>query len=61
MSFLRSLVGLDGVLHGLPGMLVPRLVIFLLVMRCGDPMRVRGHLVEFRSSLMRIFRHNSSL
>lgn len=39
-------------LHGLPGMLMSRLVIFLVVMRGGDTMSVCGHLVEFRSSLV---------
>ncbi len=46
--------------HGLPGMLVPRLMIFLAVMNGGSAVGVRGHFVEFRSSLVRIF-HDSSL
>ena len=40
---------------------MPCLVIFLLVMSGGDTVGVRGHLVEFRSSLVRILGHDSSL
>ena len=32
--------------HGLPGMLVPRLMIFLAVMNGGSAVGVRGHFVE---------------
>ena len=39
-------------LQGLPGMLMPRQVIFLLVMRSGHTVGVCGHLVKFRGSLV---------
>ena len=52
MRFLRFSEGLGGMLHGLAGLLVRRLMIFLVVMCGGSQMCVRGHLVKFCSSPM---------
>jgi len=52
VSFLRQLEGLIGVFHGLPGMLMSRLVVFFAVMHCGGPVRMCGHLVELSRPLM---------
>ena len=60
MRFLRPLERLLGMLHGLPGLLVPGLVIFFSVMRGGSPVRVRCEFVELRSSLMRVIWHGAS-
>jgi hypothetical protein len=60
-SFLRGLVGFGGMLHGLLGVLVAGLVIFLAVMRGGDTMRVCGQLVHFGGSLVRVVRHDCPL
>lgn len=57
MSFLRRLIGLSCVFHGFVGRLVRGLVISCAVARRGDTVRVRGTLVEFRSSLMGIIGH----
>jgi hypothetical protein len=59
-SFQRGLVCFVGVLHRLPGMLVASEVILLAVMHGGGAVRVRGQLVEFRSSYMRIVGHDGS-
>ncbi len=48
---LRVLVRLLGVLQGLPGMFLSSLV-FLLSLRLGDPVSMRGGVVQFRGSLM---------
>ena len=52
MSFLRQLVSLGGVFHGLPGMLVPSHVVFFVVVRCSDAVCVRGEIVKLRGSLV---------
>jgi hypothetical protein len=44
----------------LAGMFVSREVILLAVLRGGGTVRVRGHFVEFGSSIMRIVVHDSS-
>jgi len=54
----RSLVRLVGILHGLPGMLVARLVVFFSVMNCGGPVGVGGLFVKFCGALMGIVRHD---
>ena len=57
MRILGSLESFIGVLHGLPGMLVPGLVILFVVMRGGGAVRVCGGLVEFRGANVGIFGH----
>jgi hypothetical protein len=57
VSFLRVLVGFLRVFHGLPGQLVAAQVIAFLVMGGGSQVGMRGKLVEFGSSSMRIARH----
>ena len=47
-------------LHGLAGMLVAGEVILLVVMRGSGTVGMRGHFVEFGSSLMRIVVHDGS-
>jgi hypothetical protein len=59
-SFLGGLVGLGGVFHRLPRVLVSGLVVFLAVMRGGDTMSVRGKFVQLRSSDVRILWHEFS-
>jgi len=59
-GFLRLLERLGRVFHGLLGVLVPGLVIFLAVMRRGNAMRVGGKLVHLSGSLVRIFCHECS-
>jgi hypothetical protein len=58
--FQRGLMGLVGVFHGLAGMFVSGEVILLAVLRGGGTVRVRGHFVEFGSSIMRIVVHHGS-
>jgi hypothetical protein len=43
---------LGGMFHGLPGMLVTGLVIFLAVMRRGSFMSVRSEVMQLRGSLV---------
>ena len=57
MSFLREFVSLGGVFQGLPRMLVPAHMVFFAVMGSGNAMRVRGQIVKFCGSLMRVFWH----
>src|ERR1700685_1318063 len=57
VSFLGILPGLCGVFHGLSGVLVPGKVLSLAVLRRCCSVRVRGHLVKFSRSLMRIVVH----
>ena len=57
MSFLRKLVGLGGVFQGLPGILVPGHMVFFAVVRGGNPVRVRGEIVELGGSLVHVFWH----
>jgi hypothetical protein len=58
--FQCGLVGFVGVFHCLAGMLVARKVILLAVTHGSGTVRVRGHFVEFGSSLMRIVIHDGS-
>lgn len=60
MRFLRPLERLLGMFHGLPGLFVPRLVIFFPVMHGGGAVRVRSEFVELRSSLVRVIWHGAS-
>lgn len=55
----RSLMGLVGKLHGLPGMLVAGLVIFFSMMDSCGAVRVSSLFVKFRGALMGIVRHGS--
>jgi hypothetical protein len=57
VGVLRKLVSLDGVFHGLTGILMSRLVIFFAVMRRGNSVRVRGQIMVLRRSLVRVFGH----
>ncbi len=57
MRFLRPLHCLIGIFHGLPRMLVSRLMIFFLMVRRGYAMRMGGELVEFGGSLVRFTGH----
>jgi hypothetical protein len=50
MSFLCQFISLGGVLHRLPGMFVGGHMVFLVVMRCGNAVRVRGQIVKLRGS-----------
>jgi hypothetical protein len=59
-SLQRGLVRFVGVLHGLAGMLVAGEVILFAVVCGGGAVSVRGHFVEFGSSLMRIVVHDGS-
>jgi hypothetical protein len=59
-SFQRGLVGLVGVFHGLAGMFIACEVILFAVVYRGGTVRMRGHFVEFGSSLMRIVGHDGS-
>jgi hypothetical protein len=59
-GFLRFAEGFRGVFHGLLGVLVARLMIFLAVVRGGDAMRVRGQLVKFRCSNVPVSGHDFS-
>jgi hypothetical protein len=54
------LVGFVGVLHGLAGMLVARVVILLAVTDGGGAVGMRSHFVEFGGSLVRIVVHDGS-
>jgi hypothetical protein len=60
MGIFGPLHGFAGVLQRLSGMLVPGQVIFFSVVRGGSAVRVRGELVEFGSSLMRVVWHSVS-
>jgi hypothetical protein len=60
MSFLRPLESRIGMLQRLFGMLVSGLVIFFPVVRCGCTVSVCGEIVQFRSSLVCVFRHGVS-
>ena len=55
MSFLCERVSLGGVFHGLPGIVVPSLMVFFAVVHCGNTVCVRGEIVELYSSLMLVF------
>ena len=57
MSFLRKPERFGRIFHRLFGEFVTRQVIFLAVMRRGNTVGVRGEIVKFRGSLMRIFWH----
>lgn len=57
MRFLGGLESFVGVLHGLPGMFVPGLVILFVVMRGGSAVGVCGGLVKFRGANVGIFWH----
>jgi hypothetical protein len=54
VSFLRGVKRLGGVFHGLPGKLMSAQVIFLAVMHGRGAVRVRGLLVEFSGSSVRV-------
>ena len=60
-SFLGSLIGLGRMFHGLLGVFVSGLVIFLTVMRGGNTVSVRGQLVHLGGSLMPITLHDGLL
>jgi len=60
MRFLRPLERLLGMFHGLPGMLVPGLVIFFSMVRGGGTVRVCGEFVELGSSLVRVIWHSAA-
>jgi hypothetical protein len=57
MSFLGRLERFIGMFKCLFGMLVSGLVIFFPVMHGGSSVRVRGLLVKFGSSLVRVLWH----
>jgi hypothetical protein len=59
MGFLRPLKGLVGVSKRLFGMVASGLVIFFPAVRCGDSVRVRGELLKFGSSLVRVIWHST--
>jgi len=48
----RLLIGLMGVLQGLPGVFPPRKMILFLVMLRGDTMSMRREIVKFSGSPM---------
>ena len=54
MRFLRPLECFIGIFHGLPGVLVSGLMIFLPMVRRGGAVRVRGEFVKLGSSLVRV-------
>jgi hypothetical protein len=56
-SFLGLLVSFRRVFHGLFGVLVSALVIFLAVMRCGNTMSMCRKFMELGGSLVRVFWH----
>jgi len=60
MSILRPLHGFTRMFQRLSGMLVPGLVIFFPVVRCGSPVRMCSELVKFGRSLVRVLWHNGS-
>ena len=60
MRFLRPLECLIGIFHGLPGVLVPGLMIFFPMVRGGRTVRVCGEFVEFSSSLVRVIWHSTA-
>jgi hypothetical protein len=55
--FLCGLVSLGGMFHSLSGEFVTSQVVFFSMVCGGNAMSVRGKLVEFCSSLVRIIRH----
>jgi hypothetical protein len=58
MRFLRPLQSLASMFQRLLGMLVPRQVIFFPVVHRRSAVRVRRQFMKFRSSLMRVVRHD---
>jgi len=60
MRFLRPLECFIGIFHGLLGMLVPGLVIFLPMVRGSCTVRVCGEFVELCSSLVRVIWHSAA-
>ena len=60
MRFLRPLECLIGIFHGLLGMLVSGLMVFLPMVRGGGAVRVRGQFVKLGSSLVRVIWHGAA-
>jgi len=57
MGFLCELVSLGGVLQGLPGMLMPSLMVFFAVVRRRNAVCMRGKIVHLCGSIMFVFWH----
>jgi hypothetical protein len=55
MGLLCELVSLGGVFQGLPGMLMPSLVVFFAVVRRCNEVCVRGNIVYLCGSIMFVF------
>ncbi|HTB63045.1 MAG TPA: hypothetical protein VK737_05605 [Opitutales bacterium] len=60
-SLLRRFMRLVSMLHRLPREFVSGQMIFLSVMRRGRAVRMRRHLMEFRSACVVTVRHKSSV